>query len=170
MGKLHSNYTALLDQWIENGNSIGAPSLRGITTPLNCRYPVRCIVQELEKIINQVAPDNTPRQFWKHGDDYLSCGGHATTDSGGRRDSCSDEYSNSNTEFQVMRRYEKDLVGLEGKEESEYPMKLLHLFMKNENFQPSYEGHVCYLLSRNLAHWKSCVNADAEFSVHTSQG
>lgn len=208
VGNLHGNYTSLLDTWLESGNTIGAPSLRRICVPLNCRYPVPCIVQELEKIINQVAPDNTPRQFWKQGgdsEDYLSyCssnsgaavggvglvgggvpGGSVTSTNtvGGRRDSGGDkggsgancyyggeEHSQNNAEYSTLKRREMELLALEHTEEAEYPVKILNLFRKNENFQPSYKGQVCYLIARNLAHWKCCMSGDVDFSLHTSQG
>lgn len=168
IGKLHPNYTEVLDNWLEKGTTITAPSLRRIVVPLNCRYPVHCIVQELEKIINLVAPDNAPRQFWKMGEttDFLTYGNSG----GGRRDSGGDEYSRSTAEYGIMRKHERELLALEQKEEAEYPVKILKLFRRNENFQPGYTGHVCYLIARNLAHWKCCLNCDVEFSLHTSQG
>lgn len=202
VGNIHPNYTSLLDSWLENGNSISAPALRRIKVSLNCRYPVPCIVQELEKIINQIAPDNAPKQFWRHAgeEDYVSYVGSsggtgtgigglgsitgvsmASTTGAGRRDSggqgagnsvsygC-DEYSLNNSEVVMLKKQEKDLLALEHTEEAEYPAKMLNLFRKNENFNPGHKGHVCYLIARNLAHWKSCMNGDVDFALHSTQG
>ncbi|CAG7825302.1 unnamed protein product [Allacma fusca] len=157
-GSLHTLYCSLMKQWCSFGSNLSVPSLRIFPIHLQCRHDVEVIAQEVEKIIQSVAPDNVPRQFWNTHSTGKDCFMSGTLK------------SNSSSRIEVMQRVDSELKSfkrslkrlkeLEKQDETEYPADLLELFKISEDFNPANGGNRCIITARNLIHWKSCVTSE----------
>ena len=156
-GVLHSVYAESMKEWCEFGSNAGVPSLRIVPINLLCRHDVEIIAQEVEKIIQSVAPDNTARQYWK-----VPCSvGKSCFMAGSLRLNgvCKQEATPQYcADLRKFKSNLKKLKELEKIDETEYPADLLELFKSPEDFNPSLGCQECILTARNLIHWKACVN------------
>jgi len=161
VGHLHDNYNDVVDDWFHLGRKISVPSLRVEKIRLLCRQPVEITANQLEKLIQTIAPDNEPRQFWRR---------HAKSSElvavGNVMAANTEKIQMQHTldaEFRELKKVENfTITGRKDphSKKRRYPSELLNLFKEKELFNPAESGPCGVIVSRNFVHWKACISPE----------